>query len=105
MKKYKALRTIASILKVVGIIYGVLTILGALGACIALGAGASYMYDEGLGIIMGILYGLLILIIGGIAALMMYAGGELIYLLIDVEENTRETADLLRAASGANPTF
>lgn len=105
MKKFNALRTIASILKVVGIIYGVLTILGAIGSCIAIGFGGSYLYDEGVAIVMGILYGLVILIFGGLTALITYAGGELIYLLIDVEQNTRETTELLRAASGANPSF
>ena len=105
MKKYNALRTIASIMKVLGIIYGVLTILAALASCIGFGAlGSSYMYDDGVGIVMGIVYGLIVLIFGGLTALMMYAGGELIYLLIDVEQNTRDTSDLLRAASLANPT-
>ena len=103
MKKYNALRTIASVMKVLGIIYGVLTILAALVSCVGLGAlGGSF--DEGAGIIMGFVYGLIVLIFGGLTALMMYAGGELIYLLIDVEQNTRDTSELLRAASLANPT-
>ena len=114
MKKYSALRTIATILKVLGIIYGVLTILSALGSCLIAIIGGdifnnltyNYGYGYGLGgasVVAGIVIGLAILIGGGLTALLLYGSGESIYLLIDLEQNTRETADVLRIASGGQP--
>ena len=114
MKKYSALRTIATILKVLGIIYGVLTILAALGSCLISVIGGDIInnfdyyfgYGYGLGgasVVAGIVIGLAILIGGGLTALLLYGSGESIYLLIDLEQNTRETADVLRIASGGQP--
>lgn len=113
MKKYNALRTIATILKVLGIIYGVLTILAAIGSCLISIIGGdlidnfSYYYGYGgLGgasVVAGIVIGLAILIGGGLTALLLYGSGESIYLLIDLEQNTRETTDVLRIASGGQP--
>jgi len=110
MKKYAALRTIASIFKILGIISGVITILLALGACVFTGfLGTSMngmMYDltgssgsSAAGIIGGIISGLIILVYGGFSALLIYGSGELIYVLLDMEQNTRETTELLRIAS------
>ena len=113
MKKYSALRTIATILKILGIIYGVLTILSAIGACLIFGLAEGVMddmmgygYGYGMGgasIVAGIIIGLVILITGGLTTLLLYGGGESIYLLIDLEQNTRDTANVLRIASGAPP--
>ena len=44
----------------------------------------------------GIILGLFILIYGGFSSLMIYGAGELIYVLLDIEQNTRETAELMR---------
>ena len=117
MKKYSALRTIATILKILGIIYGVLTILAAIGSCLIFGMvegvmsdildmGYGYGYGDYMGgasIVTGIIIGLVILITGGLTTLLLYGGGESIYLLIDLEQNTRDTANVLRIASGAPP--
>jgi len=114
MKKYSALRTIATILKILGIISLVLTILGALAAClISFSVGSvfneitrdlyGYSSYDSASIIGGIIGGVVIILIGGLYSLIIYGGGELIYVLIDVEQNTRETANVLRIASGAPP--
>jgi hypothetical protein len=116
MKKYAALRTIASIFKILGIISGVTTILLSLGSCLFFGfVGTSMnaiMYnmtgssgDSAATIIAGIITGLIVLIYGGFSALLIYGSGELIYVLLDMEQNTRETAELMRfAARSASPS-
>lgn len=100
-KRYRALRIIGSFYKIVGAIVLVLTILGALGACGMSILGGSAMTDYsnqfgdmggmGLlgGVVGGVILGLTVLISGGVGGLTMYAVGEGIYLLIDIEENTR----------------
>jgi hypothetical protein len=107
-KRYNALRFIGNLYKIVGIIVGVITILGALGSCIFSAFGGSILDSlinqsagnstGGLGILGGFLGGFIIsgilLLYGGMTATLLYAAGEAIYLLINMEENTR-TATLL----------
>jgi hypothetical protein len=113
-KKFKALRLVASIYKVIGIISGVLTIIGSLGFCLmsilggslftaALnsvsqygGGGSSGPAGTLGGLLGGVVIGGLILLYGGIASITLYAFGEGIYLFIGIEENTRTTAVLLQ---------
>jgi hypothetical protein len=115
MKKYAALRTIGTILKILGITNGVITILLSLGACLLFGFVGTqmggmmyditgYPGDMGASIITGVLMGLAILIYGGLSALLIYGTGELIYVLLDIEQNTRDTVEVLRFASGNKPT-
>jgi hypothetical protein len=106
--KYHALRTIGSTFRVIGYIILVLTILGALAFCgfsIISGTAiesASQQFggnSTGLGAIGGFFGGFLgaifIILYGGLIALMLVAFGEGIYLLIDIEENTRKTSNLI----------
>ena len=113
-KKFKALRFVGTVYKVIGIIAGVLTIIGALGSCLFSILGGSLMtsfinsvdnYGGGGssgpagvlgGILGGVIVGGLILLYGGIGSITLYAFGEGIYLLIALEENTRTTALLLQ---------
>ena len=115
-KKFKALRIVATIYKIIGIISGVLTAIGAIGFCLmsilggslfntALNSINSYGYGGGGstgpagvfgGIVGGIIVGGLILLYGGITSITLYALGEGIYLFIGTEENTRSTALLLQ---------
>jgi len=112
-KKFKALRFVGSVYKVIGIIAGVLTIIGALGSCLFSILGGSLMTaaidsfsnsgggssgPAGVlgGVVGGVILGVIILLYGGIASITLYAFGEGIYLLIGLEENTRTTALLLQ---------
>ncbi|MGA2505470.1 MAG: hypothetical protein ABSG01_15420 [Anaerolineales bacterium] len=107
-KRYKALRFIGSVYKVIGIIIGVLTVIGALGFCVISAFGGTALSSlsrsygssgaGGLfsGLLGGILVGGMILLYGGITAITTYALGEGVYLFIGLEENTRATAELLQ---------
>jgi len=113
-KKFKALRFIGTVYKVIGIIAGVLTVIGAIGFCLFSILGGSLMstvlnsvsnFGGGSssgpagflgGILGGVIIGGLILLYGGIASITLYAFGEGIYLLIGLEENTRTSALLLQ---------
>lgn len=111
MKKYKALRTIATIFKILGILSLVLTILLALASCLYYGVmGASFSNlsrefygvtggDSGIVVAAGIILGFAILIYGGFSSLMIFGAGELIYVLLDIEQNTRESSELLRISA------
>jgi hypothetical protein len=104
-KKFGALRIIGTIYKIVAVIIGVGTILGFIGAIIGAFAGGS-MLDTlfsssgmgntgGAGVFVGIVSAVVILIGGGLSALMTFGIGELFYLFISMEENTRATAAAL----------
>jgi predicted lipid-binding transport protein (Tim44 family) len=109
--RFRALRTIGSIFRILGYIALVLTILGALAFCgfSVLGASAiesSVAQQLGVstsgagfvgGLFGGLLGGILVLIYGGIISLSIIAMGELIYLLIGVENNTRKTTFLIES--------
>lgn len=110
-KKYKALRTIGTIYKILGAIAGILTILAVLAFCATTVFGSTIfdMLDNtrmgigmGGGPIRGIFAALATLIYGGGAAVTLFALGEGIYLLIDLEENTRATNLLLRKRQKAS---
>ena len=117
-RRYRALRTIANIYRVLGYIVAVLTILSILAICglsVIGGAGLqSVSRDLDLGInsrasgiagsiVGGLLLSLVVLIYGGIVAISLIAFGEGIYLLIAVEENTRKTALLLQNQPKVTP--
>ncbi len=97
-KRYTALRIIATLYKIVGVIMGVLTILGVVFTVIAqpaidLGFGKP---SGGLILLMTIVIAVVVLLAGGLAALGVFAVGDLVSLLINIEENTRFTALLMR---------
>ncbi len=107
--RFHALRTIGTIFRVVGYIFLVLTILGALAVCglSAIGGTALESASSELGVSStgaglvsglfgGLLLGLIVILYGGLISLMLVAFGEGIYLLIDVEENTRKTSYLIQ---------
>ncbi len=115
--EFGVLRFISGFYKVVGIIVGVLTILSALGICATSVLGSSALtglnqdlQSSGLpflvsGVFAGIIGAIGTIIGGALAALGLYAFGELISLLISLEENTRATAAALqtRPAPGSAP--
>lgn len=100
-RRFKILRLIGTIYKVLGAITGVLTIVGALGICLMSVLGAAIYEDiqaelgvGGLisGAVGGVIIGGVILLYGAVMTLMLYGLGEGIYLLLALEENTRTTA-------------
>jgi hypothetical protein len=104
-KRYTGLRLAGTVYKVIGIIAGIITILAAIGICLtfALGGAAftsSLGSDAGaigsFGIVGGLVGSLLVLIYGGVMSIGVYAFGELMHLMVSMEENTRATAMLLQ---------
>ncbi len=122
-QRYRALRVIATICRVAGALLGVLVVLAALGICLNLVWGTGGLAEfgaqrpwwsrpditpwwsgpsfwmlprTGLGLILAGL----ILLGGGLQALMFYGFGELIHVLLALEENTRATAAALQQQRG-----
>jgi hypothetical protein len=97
-RKYGALRAIAIIIKVLAILFLVFSLIAALSMMAASSkssmSGGSVNF-QGPGMMAGALGGFMILIWGILGAISLWAGAELICLLIDVEENTRKTHVLL----------
>jgi len=115
-KRYRALRIIGTVYKILGAILAVLTILGVIGICIASIAGGAafdsilnqYGSSSGVfgtlgGVLGGFLIGFFVIIYGGGMAITMYALGEGVYLLLSLEENTRTTAALLQQQNTPHP--
>ena len=107
-RRYHALRTIATIYRMLGYIVAVVTILAILAICglsvISGTALQSVSQDIGINsrasgiagsIFAGLIISLVVLIYGGVVAISLIAFGEGIYLLISMEENTRKTALLI----------
>jgi hypothetical protein len=98
-KRFQVLQIIATIFKVIGIVVGALALLGALIAFVASLAGGSIWQtmgvDSSFGFFTGFLSALMILVFGALYALIIYGYGELITLLIAMEENTHNTVLLL----------
>ena len=108
-KRYHALRTIATIYKVLGIIGIILALLFSLGICVSSTLGGSvlgqltqdrYSGAGGLGgLLIGLVIGFTAFILYGGLGLTMYAIGEGIYLFLSIEENTRATSIWLQRQS------
>jgi hypothetical protein len=101
-KRYRALRLVGTLYKILGAIVLVLAIIGAIGVCLAgiLGGQALSEFSRDFGVngrnlgvysgaLGGIISGVITLIGGGIGGLTLFATGEAIFLLMDIEENTR----------------
>jgi len=105
IKKYKALRLVGSVYKIVGYIVLVFAVLGGLAFCLSgiFGGTALNMFTQQFGsplgsdaqggmAIVGVLMGIFSLLYGGVVGISLLAAGELVSLLIDIEENTRAAA-------------
>ena len=112
-KKFKVLRLIGTLYKVLGIITAVLTVVGAAGICLtSILGGAIFDQIQGelgnlgpMGMMGGAAGGAIIggflLVWGAIVALLLLAAGEGIALLLALEENTRTTAECMTQFSSA----
>jgi hypothetical protein len=111
-RKFRVLRLIGSIYKILGIISAVLTLILALGICLVslLGGAMMDQVQRELGRTMGPLgmvggaaggaiVAAFVVIYGAVMTLFLYGAGEGIYLLLALEENTRSTAICLQQYS------
>ena len=111
-KKFQILRFVGTVYKVFGIIVGVITILAVIGACLVSVLGGKMMDQlqeqlgptaPSMGIVGGIIASFLVLLYGGGLAVTLYALGEMVYLLLALEENTRMTAQALSQSASSSP--
>jgi len=94
MHRYPFLRFAAGVLRVLGWIALVLGVIGSIGA----GVVAGMMMGEAMEIpVVSVIGGALVMIAGMIASFLVWlyllSSRELFYLAIDVEQNTRDTAE------------
>jgi uncharacterized membrane protein YdcZ (DUF606 family) len=108
-KRFAVLRILSTIYKILGIILAIITILSSVGICLTgliSGAAVDQIINQMnrnssvLGVFGGALGGILIsvgiILYGGLGAVATYALGELIELLLSIEENTRASSLLLQ---------
>ncbi len=101
--KFRVLRIVATIIKILA---WIILVLGVLGGCaslvLGLMGGAATPRGGGAGLailggLFGAFSGVVVIIFAALQFLFLYAWGELIYLLLALEENTRLTAERLQA--------
>ena len=89
----------STILKIVGVALAVVAVLGSLvGAIISMTSSDLFVdwgFDENTGALFGMFVSFAALVGGLLYALLLYGFGELVMLLIAIEENTGKTANML----------
>jgi hypothetical protein len=101
-KKYKVLRLIAVLMKILAFVLGALLIIAGLVMVVA-GAAASSKTtttfpDAGPAAFLGgVVGGLIALVYGVLVFIFLYAYAEWMYVFMDIEENTRVTNEMLSA--------
>ncbi len=110
-KKFTVLRVVSTIFKVMGwivLVTGVLSAcgslaVGAMPGLLATGARGSNVASAtafaGMGILGGVLFGVGVIFFAVLYFLLLYAFGDMIHLLVALEENTRLTAERLMGRS------
>jgi len=100
-KRFKFLRTLANIFKILGIILAALSLVAGIVVFVLGTSNGSFWRLFGLsaaaGAETGITAGLVILIVGILGGLIEYGIGELIFVLLSIEENTYKTSIFLEA--------
>lgn len=102
-KRFRALRVVGTLYKVLGVIVLVIGIIGGTIACVAGIAGSTALRDmssqfgmdmpmQGAGILTAVLAAGASVLGSAIGGLTLYAAGEAIYLFLAIEENTRAAA-------------
>jgi len=106
-KHFQFLSVLATIFHILAIIGGVVALLASLVTLIMAIAGGQvwniFGVDANTGFFGGLLAAFLEVLTGIFFALILYGYGELINLLLALEENTYKTAQLLEKASQSNP--
>ena len=107
-KRFGVLRVLSSILKILGIVTAALAVLGGLITFVISFAGGDMFSAMGIDTTGGVLAGLMlafgIIVIGALYALFLYGYGELLMLLISMEENTFKTVQLLEEVTSEEKT-
>jgi len=98
-KRFGVLRLLSTVLKVLGIVVAALGVLGGLGTLIMSFAGgdlwSSIGYDANSGFFVGLVGSFGIFIGGILYAVILYGYGELLLLLLSMEDSTFRTVKLL----------
>jgi hypothetical protein len=98
-KRFGVLRVMSTIFKIVGVALAIVAILGGLiSAAVSMTSSdlfTDWGFDENTGALFGMFMAFVGLVGGLIYALITYGFGELIMLLIAIEDNTAKTANLL----------
>jgi len=106
-KRFQVLRIIANVLKILAIVVAAVALVAGLVTFVIGLAGGQVWNMAGLDSSTGFLTGLVgsfaIILGGALYALMMYGYGELIFLLLALEENTHSTVQLLEKANKEEP--
>jgi hypothetical protein len=95
-EKYNFLRLAATIFKIIGWILLIVGIIGSLIAGVAGGFLGNFADNLASGALGGIVLAILGIIFSVIIWVSLLAAAELLYVLMDIERNTREAAALLR---------
>lgn len=100
-KKYKVLRLIAVLMKILAVIAGALLMIGGLvmivvGAASSTSSTTATFPDTGpAAFFTGVVGGLILLVYGVFVFIFLYAYAEWMYVFMDIEENTRMTNEML----------
>jgi hypothetical protein len=101
-KKYRWLRIIGLLLKIIGVLELLIGLFGALVLPLTLSDSHVSLVPFGLqsvfpasGLMLGIIIGVFIFLVGLVCGLLTFSAGELFNVVIAIEENTRMTVMLL----------
>jgi hypothetical protein len=102
-KRFQVLRIIATIFRVLGIVIAAVALVASLITLVMSLAGGQVWrmlgIDANTGFFGGLIAAFLVILLGAFYALIMYGYGELISLLLALEENTHNTVLLLEKSS------
>jgi hypothetical protein len=109
--KYRALRFVVGLYRVLAWVVLALGVLAAIGVIIASTTGGQSAFGPMMGrmtsmpagIVGGLVAALLILLYTALLFVLMWAGSEFVAMLMDIEHNTRETAYYLKGELEAAP--
>ena len=93
--KYKNLRMVANVLKILAFVLGGLLVIVALISMVSGAASSTSAYGGPAALFGGFMFGLVILVYAVVVFCFLYAFGECIYVLLDIEEHTQKSKDLL----------
>jgi hypothetical protein len=98
-KRFGVLRTLSTVLKILGVVAAVCAVLGSLIALVVSFSGGDMFeamgLDETSGVFVGLFGAIMVLVFGLLYAVLLYGYGEFLMLMISIEDNTLRTVTLL----------